>query len=1111
MKRLRLGGMVCASAFVFVPPAAARVDAGEAPRGESLVRPAKIVKDSRLDGRLRGVAAAPAAKALATARRSGLDTANGRVRVVVETAGAGAQASVAAAGGTVETVAGGLVEALVPPAALNGLSRARGVERVRAPLQAIPLGGTDSEGIAATSANAWHAAGATGAGAKVAIIDVGFDKLELRQNAGELPAVTPVDMCGGMGAPEDHGTAVAEIVHEMAPGAQLYLICIDSDVDLIAAKDYVKANGITIVNHSVGWFNAGRGDGDGDDDGNGVFDPTPDGVVADARANGILWVNSAGNEAQRHWSGTFSDTDGDDAHNFTSTDNGNTIFLAVNEVTCAFLKWDSWPVTNQDFDLYLAKSSDGLPVTFEGALPQEGSDPPTEAFCYQNTTGLAQAFFFAIDRFSASTSPRFDLFVPTGQALRYTNASGSLLEPANSPNALAVGAICWSGDGLEPYSSQGPTIDGRIKPDIAAPAAVTSGVYGPFAGCGSSDPSTGFTGTSAAAPHVAGAAALWKALMPLSSSDAIRDMLQADAVDLGGDAVPDSMFGVGKLRLPTSAPDAVTEVGSSAPTKTSLSAGGTVNPRGVPTTYRWQYGLTTEYGSQTPATDAGSGRLPVTVSTPITGLPKGMLIHFRLVATNMFGTSVGADMAVSTLPPLPPVVTTGSASPIGAAKATVAGTVNPSGSETSYRVEYGLDASYGSQTGPISIGSGVVGVPANVTLDGLLENKTYHYRYVAESEDGTTNGSDQTFTTAIAIAPVATTGAASAITTSSALIAGTVNPGAIDTTYQVEYGTTTALGTFAPVPGASAGFGTADVLVLVPLSGLAAGTTYYFRLVATNSVGTHEGSPATFTTAAAPSPPPGGGGGGGSVVPPDFTLTIGHNPQSVAVGESFTYTFVVGNRTNGMGVGMNLSFTLPERVEYQAALFERGNGCRQVSGQSYVCFLDFLGGFQSTTVRVIVRVRENGELRLTGAVSSTNADGNPLDNAASYTFTAGPVAPLLPPTAPAQPTVPKSVTKVGTAGPNVLRGGLGNDTLRGLGGNDRLYGGSGNDRLFGGAGNDRLEGHRGRDLLEGGPGNDTVVARDKAVDTIRCGAGRDLVTADRNDRVAKDCEVVRRG
>ena len=278
----------------------------------------------------------------------------------------------------------------------------------------------------------------------------------------------------------------------------------------------------------------------------------------------------------------------------------------------------------------------------------------------------------------------------------------------------------------------------------------------------------------------------------------------------------------------------------------------------------------------------------------------------------------------------------------------------------------------------------------------------------------------------------------------------------------------------------------------------------------------------SFTTNATPggdsTPPPppptpgggGGGGGGGSLIPPDFDLTIGHNPASVTAGDSFTYTFVVRNKTNGTGLGMNLPFTLPAQVDLQTALVERGSGCRHVTGQNYSCFLDFLGGFQTTTVRVIVRVRENGELRLSAAVTSANTDANPADNAASYTFRAGTQVPLTPPAAPTPPSAPKDLSKTGTSRADVVRGGRGNDTLRGLGGNDRLYGGIGNDRLLGGPGNDRLEGHKGRDKLDGGTGADRLEARDGAKDVILCGPGHDVVIADRLDTIAKTCEVVRR-
>ena len=89
----------------------------------------------------------------------------------------------------------------------------------------------------------------------------------------------------------------------MAPGASLYLIAVEDTVGLGQAKDYCLANGISIVSHSMSWFNTSRGDGTGGP-------ATPDGIVADARARGILWVNSAGNHARRHWGGNFGDANG---------------------------------------------------------------------------------------------------------------------------------------------------------------------------------------------------------------------------------------------------------------------------------------------------------------------------------------------------------------------------------------------------------------------------------------------------------------------------------------------------------------------------------------------------------------------------------------------------------------------------------------------------------------------------------------------------------------------------------------------------------------------------------------------------------------------------------
>jgi Ca2+-binding RTX toxin-like protein len=96
---------------------------------------------------------------------------------------------------------------------------------------------------------------------------------------------------------------------------------------------------------------------------------------------------------------------------------------------------------------------------------------------------------------------------------------------------------------------------------------------------------------------------------------------------------------------------------------------------------------------------------------------------------------------------------------------------------------------------------------------------------------------------------------------------------------------------------------------------------------------------------------------------------------------------------------------------------------------------------------------------------------------------------------------------IGYRGADLLLGGPGNDLLLGGADDDRLFGDAGNDRLEGGSGDDYLAGGPGRDVLRAGPGNDRIYARDGVRDVIACGPGRDVVTADRIDVVADDCEV----
>ncbi len=960
--------------------------------------------DVRLDDVADDVRSAGVAAAARAARAAGLDVSGEGVEVVVEAdpgRAAASRAALAALGATVERSYGDLVKAHVPAGRLDALARADGVRSVEPPQRAYPTAVT-GQGVAASNAAVAHDDGDEGAGVKVGIVDLGFFGWQDAQLAGDLPGtVSTTSFCTDFEATE-HGTGVAEIVHEVAPAAELHLICIEDVVDLGAAKDYALANGIQILNLSVAFFNSGPGDGTGDA-------ATPEGIVRAGRDAGILWVVAAGNQAEAHWSGSFSGN-GDAFHDFIPGDEGIGFRVAANAVACVFLKWHAWPTTSlQDFDLGIYDGATWEPVAGSAEPQRTSPSEPTEAACVMAPADAppeGKEYFAAIYR-EAGTTPRLDLHVSGADFAQYNVAAGSVTEPASAPEALAVGAICWSGGALEPYSSLGPTIDGRTKPDVAGFDSNSSFVYGAFSaaqGCGSS----GFTGTSAAAPHVAGIAAILKQRDGSLTPAQLRARIEGSAEDLGTSGM-DNLYGWGRLRLPV-APGGVT-LSAQAVGRRVARVRGVVDPHRFAGTYQWEY-----------STDP------------------------------LFATS-----------------------------------------QTTASTAYASDADSTS---------------ASFRLDGLEPSTTYHARIVVENEHGATTGGRATFSTVETAAPYASVETA-AVTSTGATLEGVVNPNGLETTYRFSYGLA-----FPPATQLAEHTLTGDASspVSAVVGGLTPNRWYAYRLTATNSAGTTQAS-GTFTTSpgssppAPPAPPSGGGGsggGGGTAGGPDLDVVIGHGPTSVAAGDAFTYTFVVRNKGAAKSTGVGLALVLSPALELVSTYAEKGPGCAPAAA-GLSCPLVFMDGATSTRVLATVRVRANGALTTTAAVTSSEGDANSADNQAAYTFTAGPPAPAAqPPTTPAAPTPQAGVTRTGTARAETVRGGRGNDTLRGLGGNDRIYGGSGNDRLFGGAGNDRLEGHKGRDVLDAGPGRDTIHARDKAIDTIRCGAGRDVVIADRNDKVARD-------
>lgn len=188
--------------------------------------------------------------------------------------------------------------------------------------------------------------------------------------------------------------------------------------------------------------------------------------------------------------------------------------------------------------------------------------------------------------------------------------------------------------------------------------------------------------------------------------------------------------------------------GAVAVTGTGAVLGADVNPNGTQTGYTFQYGLTPGYGYTTASRSAGHGSKPVLASSSVAGLTPGTVYHYRIAALNKDGLAYGADRTFKTSGHPPALPVTGP--PIGVLKtvATVTGSVNPEGQQTTAFFQYGLSALYTAQTIP---GPPLPGVstpePVAVQLTGLAPGKLFHYRVGAAHGNVVSFGSDQTFFT----------------------------------------------------------------------------------------------------------------------------------------------------------------------------------------------------------------------------------------------------------------------------------------------------------------------------------------------------------------------------